>query len=427
LEHPPTLPFVARQPRLVEPSVSHPSLGPILAGHLRGSRAAITGRWLERLAARITVQPQEIFPTDDLLDHMPLLVDGIAACLEESCESIPADAAVAHHARELGALRYSQGFSEYEILKEFEILGGILFSFTMSAAGAVAESDPADALACASRLFRAIALVQQATTTRFLELARERVSEREGRLRAFHRALTHEMRNRIGATLGAGQLLQSLDVDPGQRTQLVGVIVRNADSMRLVLENLLELSRLDTDTRQQRHVPLGAAIAEATRHLRDMAANNGVEIRAAAPFPGVEVNAAAVELCLANLISNGIKYADRQRAARWVSVSAVVVNAPSGSPREVVVSVEDNGIGIPAEARGQLFERFFRAHTATNASIEGTGLGLNLVREVLQTIGGRIWLDDDADGTRISFAVPCRRSTDMTVISTSGNVPARAD
>lgn len=335
---------VALPSHFVGLSLPRPSLALVVADRLRESRAVITGRWLERIAARVTVHPQHIFPTDELLDHMPLLVDGIAGCLVDSCDTIPADAVVAHHARELGALRYAQGFSEYEILKEFEILGGILFSFTMAAASEGGMgADPAEAMACASRLFRGIALVQQATTTRFLELARERV--------------------------------------------------------------------------QQRHVPLGSAIGEAKRQLRDMAANSGVEIRVAPSVPAAEVNAAAVELCLTNLMSNGIKYADRQQPVRWVVISAEVMSGASGAPIEVIVCVEDNGIGIPAGARDQLFERFFRAHTATNPSVEGTGLGLNLVREVLQTIGGRVWLDDAIVGTRISFAVPCRRATDMSVLS----------
>jgi signal transduction histidine kinase len=397
------------------PAVTSSSLAPIIADRLRESRALITGRWLAQIAARVNVEPQMIFPTDDLLDHMPLLVDGIAGFLDNPTDTIPADAQIVHHARELGGLRYQQGFSEYEILKEFELLGGILFSFTMRVVGERAsDAAPQEAIACASRIFKAVALLQQATTTRFLELAKDRISEREGRLRAFHRALTHEMRNRIGATLGAGQLLQDLDVGPEERARLTGVVVRNADSMRLVLENLLELSRLDTETRQQRHVPLGSAIREAVRQLRDMAATNYVEVRVPPHIPLVEVNAAAVELCLANLLSNGIKYADEAQPNRWVLVSADAVADPSGAPIEVVVTVEDNGIGIPAHAHEHLFQRFFRAHDATHPSVEGTGLGLSLVREVVETIGGRVWIEQTAVGTRISFAVPCRRASDFT-------------
>ncbi len=392
------------------------TLATALAARLRAASAQITGRWLDRIAARVAINVEQIFPTDDLLDHMPLLIAGIADVLEDPGGSIAANAAVVHHARELGALRHRQGFNEYEILKEFEILGGVLFTFAMESAVDLEEgSGHADALACASRLFQSIALVQQATTSRFLELTKARVAEREDRLRAFHRALTHEMRNRIGATLGAGQLLQIPGIEATHRDQLAGVIVRNADSMRLVLENLLELARIDGDTRQQRHVLLRSAVAEATRQLRDMAATNRVEIRVAPEMPQVEVNAAAVELCLANLLSNAIKYADASQPAAWVSVTATLGQDEAGAD-EVIVSVRDNGIGIPTAARGQLFRRFFRAHEASNPAVEGTGLGLSLVRETLDGLGGRVWLDDADVGTAIAFAIPCRRAVDVAAL-----------
>jgi signal transduction histidine kinase len=406
--------------------VSSPDLAAVLASRLRESRAHITGRWLERIAARVTVSVENIFPTDDLLDHMPLLIAGIADFLEDPTDVIPADAVVVHHARELGALRHRQGFNEYEILKEFEILGGILFSFAMETAAEIdADGDHSAALACASRLFQSIALVQQATTSRFLELAKTRVAEREGRLRAFQRALTHEMRNRIGATLGAGQLLQIPDIDPAQRDQLAGVIVRNADSMRLVLENLLELARIDGDTRQQRHILLRSAVAESARQLRDMAATHFVEVRIQQDMPAVEVNAAVLELTLANLLSNAIKYSDPAKQTRWASVEAHLTETPDGAPVELVVAVHDNGIGIPPDAREQLFRRFFRAHEESNPSVEGTGLGLSLVRETLDGIGGRVWLEDTVEGMRVAFSIPCRRTVDPSV-GTSPDTARRA-
>src|SRR5690242_6479621 len=181
---------------------SRPMSSSNLAQHvgrrIRDARSALAGRWLERLATRVTVGPRQIFPTDDLLDHMPLLIDGIGSFVEDSTQAIPADSAVVHHARELGALRHVQGFSEYEILKEFEILGGILFTVVKEEVARVGPmGDGTDIIACSHRLFQALALIQQSTTARFLELARDRTTERENRLRAFNRALTHEMRNRI--------------------------------------------------------------------------------------------------------------------------------------------------------------------------------------------------------------------------------------
>ena len=109
-------------------------LAAALAALLRNSRMELTGRWLERIADRVALEPQRIFPTDDLLDHMPLLITGIANFIEQPEDLILADAGVVFRARELGALRHRQGFGEYEILKEFELLGSILFAFLIRAA-----------------------------------------------------------------------------------------------------------------------------------------------------------------------------------------------------------------------------------------------------------------------------------------------------
>jgi signal transduction histidine kinase len=402
-----------------EPS-SHPFMSPRpstelareLSGRIRAARTTLTGRWLERIAKRVSVPPREVFPTDDLLDHMPLLLEGIAAHMESPGETVTADSAVIFHARALGELRYTQGFSEHEILKEFEIIGGILFTFVMEQARQIAPAeDLAAAFDCASRLFSAVALVQQATTTRFVELARARVAEREDRLRAFQRALTHEIRNRVGAALSAGQLLQSVDLDAEQRARLAAVVIRNTDHVRLVLDNLLELSRLEVDARQQRHVPLASAVAEAVRQLRDMATDQEVEVSVVGELPAVEVNAAVIELCLANLRSNAIKYADPSKASRWVHVSAQANSPIADAANEVLVVVEDNGIGLPADRAHRVFERFYRAHEDTS-NVEGTGLGLSIVRETITAIGGRVWAERTEQGTRFLLAVPARRQRD---------------
>lgn len=390
--------------------MSSPNLAQHVGCRIRDARVALAGRWLERLAVRVTVGPPQIFPTDELLDHMPLLIDGIGGFVEDSAQAISADSAVVHHARELGALRHMQGFSEYEILKEFEILGGILFTVVKDEVALVGPmGDGTDIIACSHRLFQALALIQQSTTARFLELARERTTERENRLRAFNRALTHEMRNRISATLGAGQMLQSLDLSSEERASLSAVIVRNADNMRLILENLLELSRLDLDARQQRHVVLPSAIQEVARQLRDLATDRAVDLRIEAPMPAVEVNAAVVELTLANLISNGIKYSDSSKAERWVAVSAKV-GAEFDATQEVVVTVEDNGVGIPEVSLARIFERFFRAENVL--PVEGTGIGLSLVKDVVETVGGRVWAARTDRGSKFTFTLPCRRVTD---------------
>jgi signal transduction histidine kinase len=85
--------------------------------------------------------------------------------------------------------------------------------------------------------------------------------------------------------------------------------------------------------------------------------------------------------------------------------------------------VTDNGLGVPEAARPGLFQRFFRAHATLAPAIEGTGLGLSIVREIMESLGGRVWAEFPAEGSRFVLAMPCRRAADAVsamVQSTSG-------
>lgn len=371
----------------------------------------LTARWLERISARVAVDANKIFPSEGLLDHVPILIDGVAVYVADPGAVVSADMAVVDKARELGALRYSQGFDQYEILKEFEIFGGILLSFVGEVAEeAESQCTRGELLACAQRVFHAVSLIQQATSTQFLQLVSDQVADREERLRAFNRALTHEFRNRIGASLGAAQILELPDLEPDKRGELAALIIRNIRGMQRTLDNLLELTLVDADARQQRHLRLPRAAAEVARELREMASAQGVRLAVSDDLPNVEVPAAAVELCLTNLITNAIKYSDSASSERWIQVRGRLAD-PHDGKTETVVEVADNGVGVPEAERGRLFERFFRAsHGAQD--IEGTGLGLSIVRETVQALGGRVWAEFPEKGSVFAFSLPSRRERD---------------
>jgi signal transduction histidine kinase len=398
-----------------------------LARRLRANKDSLTQRWLERISARVAIHPNRIFPTDDLLDHVPLLIEGIASYLENPSLPVSADTPVIAKAMELGALRHAQGFDEYELLKEYEIFGAILFSFLVTAVDEIDwPCSRGELMLCAHRLYHAISLIQQATTVQFLALMKERLHEREERLRAFNRALTHELRNRIGATMGAGQLLQMPEIGGAEQQKLVEIVVRNMESMRLSLDNLLELTRMNNDTRQQRHILLPRAAAEVVRQLREFARSRGVRIQLDESIPEVEISAAAVELCLTNFVSNAIKYADSAKPDRWVPVRGRMEPATEEGPPQVVVEVADNGVGVPAEQRERLFERFFRGEAAVTG-VEGTGLGLSIVRETVESLGGRAWAEfPDDGGSRFAFALPTRRAQERSLLTPADGTPAVA-
>jgi signal transduction histidine kinase len=394
-------------------------LGPAIAERLRASRDDIVRRWLDRITARVAIAPGRVFPTDELLNHMPLLVDGIAALVAAPDADIDAEVPVTAKARELGALRYAQGFDAYQVLKEHELLGAIVLAFVEEVVeevvdGVRAGCAPRELVACLRRVAHAVELIRQATTVHFLELAGERVRAREDQLRRFNRLVSHELKNRVGAIRGAAALLHEPWLSEGERARFHRMVSENADGLQHVLGNLESLSRIEADARQHRHVLLPHAAAEAVRQLRDAAAARGVAVRVAGDLPAVEVDAAATELCLTNYVSNAIKYADPARDDRWVELTGTFhPREAGGGGGELRVEVRDNGVGVPPAERARLFEQFYRAGGGTVTGAEGTGLGLSLVRETVEALGGRAWADfPDAGGATFGFALPSRRAAD---------------
>jgi signal transduction histidine kinase len=393
----------------------------VLAAALREAREELVRRWLDRITARVAVSPDRIFPTDELLNHVPILIEGIASYVERPDQELDAEGPVIAKAMELGALRHTQGFDAYEILKEHEILGGVLFSYL----GEVVEQTAVpgtrpELLEAWQRVGHAVELIRQATMTHFLRLSSERVREREERLRRFNRMVSHELKNRVGAIRGAAALLSEPWLETVQRDRFVQMVRDNTEALQRVLDDLETLSRIDSDTRQRRNVLLPQAAAEAARQLRDAAQIRGVKVEIADDLPAVEVDAAAVELCLMNYLSNAIKYSDPAKPQRWAKVTGELrfPDRPDSGP-QLIVRVRDNGLGVPAESRGRLFEQFYRAHGSTVTGAEGSGLGLSIVRETSESMGGRAWVEFPEDGgTVFAFSLPSRREEDAAAAGT---------
>lgn len=407
-----------------------------LAARLREERDQLTQRWLDRISARVELDQVRVFPTEELLDHVPLLVEAIADYVEHPTQGVSSDMSAVAKAMELGELRYSQGFDEYEILKEYEIFGGVLYAFVADEVERSTEPcGRGELVVCTHRLFRALTLIQQASVTNYLRLMKTQLKEREKRLLGFNAALSHELKNQIGAAAGALDLLEMDGLPEPSRSEMLAVIGRNVRGLQGVLDNLLELTRLERETahdaRRQRHIMLRGAVAEVLRQLRDTARGAGVELRVSDDLPRIEVPAATVELCLTNYLSNAIKYADPSLSERWARVSATLRagarpddGAGAGEPYELVVTVSDNGLGVPPSRRGRLFERFFRAHEQTATAVDGTGLGLSLVRDAIEAVGGRAWAEFPDRGAVFAIAMPVRRERDHAVVGTPPASPA---
>ncbi|HJQ11743.1 MAG TPA: sensor histidine kinase [Gemmatimonadaceae bacterium] len=401
-----------------DPATYPLELAGILSDRLRTAKQELVTQWLNRISDRVAISSKRVFPTHELLNHIPLLIEGIAGYLKRPERDIDAKAPVVAKAMELGALRHGQGFDAYEILKEYEMLGEIIFAFLTDTADTIpGEHARRDFLICWQRIAQAMELIRQATMSHFLRLSDAQVNERENRLRKFNRTVAHELKNKINAISAAAMAVTEEWVAPSERKKFDDIIADNARGLEKVLTNLESLSRSQADSRHCRNVLLPEAASEAVRELADSAKARGVDVRVADDLPPIEVDAAVVELALMNYVSNGIKYSDRGKAERWVAISAALESPNTDHDREVVVRVRDNGIGIPADRRENLFREFYRAHDETVTDAAGTGLGLSIVREAVEAVGGRAWAEfPEEEGAVFAFSVPSRRKDDISAM-----------
>ena len=376
-------------------------------GHQIGSRMSeahesLAARWLDRLNELLPVTAGEVFPTGALLDHIPSLIREIAAYLkDEEVDEFAANTFVLDKARELGELRYEQRASVHQLLREYRVLSAILVTFVEEETTRLDMIAPSEVIAVLRRLSQAVAVLQQTTVETFIAKYTAQIDEQTRRLENFNRMVSHELRQPIGALQFAVKLAEASD-EAVARAGYREVIDRNLTRLVRLTDQLAMMSRLkaSTDTAQTQRLPLSLVAREVARQLRDMAERRDVEIRISESLPIIEVDVAAVELILVNLISNAIKYSDPSKPERIVQVLG------EAAPEAWSIVVEDNGMGIASEHLPRVFERAYRAHAERDEELgtDGFGLGLAIVSDCVKDLGGEITVES-RPGEGASFKV----------------------
>jgi signal transduction histidine kinase len=370
-----------------------------LGGELHRRSAELTRLWLDRLTARLDVQPRRIFPSDTLLNDMPEVLRAVSDYLCSGGD-IGAEQVVRDEMSKLARLRREQGYDIDEILAEFEILGNILYDALREEARKFGRKvSPDYAVEVGERLYRALMVITTITATTFREEGFQDRRERARLLGSFGRDLAHELRNRLSTAETALHLLDQEDLDGPTRERVLLALRRTVKRIEGVADDVhaLAIAQGSEETAQGRRLSLRALFEETVSELRGMAEERGVRIEAQEMVPDVQVDATRVELALINLIGNAVKYSDPAKEDRWVRVSV------QREDRYWRISVEDNGVGIPDGMQNRVFEQFVRAHPAV---AEGSGLGLAIAREAVEQMGGRIWLESQTGvGTTFAFTV----------------------
>jgi signal transduction histidine kinase len=195
-----------------------------------------------------------------------------------------------------------------------------------------------------------------------------------------------------------GYLLQDIEANDRDRVKTdVGYIEKAADRMDELLDDLLELSRIGRKVNPPERLSLRQLCSEACELLAGRIKSSGAEVVPPARDVFLWGDRVRLREVLQNLLDNAVKFSKPEAPIR------VFVETARRGESEWIVSVRDEGIGVDPRHQHKLFGLFEKLHTG-----EGTGIGLALVKRIIEVHNGRVWLESKGEGrgTRVSFILP---------------------
>ena len=228
----------------------------------------------------------------------------------------------------------------------------------------------------------------------------DRLQTTENARRRFVSDASHELKTPLaGIRLLTDSILQTEGMDEETTKEFVTDIGREAERLSRITENLLRLTRLDSGVVQQPYpVAVGPVLERVERMLNMVAAEKGVTISGQAAEDAVALATDDdVHQILYNLMENAIKYSAAE--------SGFVRAEARAEDGKVVITVTDNGIGIPDEDLPHVFDRFYRVDKMRSREVGGTGLGLSIVKDTVENRGGTITAGHGPEGVGTVFTV----------------------
>lgn len=228
-----------------------------------------------------------------------------------------------------------------------------------------------------------------------------RFREAEALKSTFISVISHELKTPVALIKGYAGTLRREDAvwDAGTVRNAAAIIEEEADRLTQLINNLLDASRLQAGglPLQKSDVLLDQMARRLVDKFRTQTDKHLLSVDLPA-FPPLQADAGRLEQVLSNLLDNAIKYSPRGGTVR---VSGQV------QPNQVIITVSDEGIGIPQEEQSHVFERFYRVDDTLSRRAPGSGLGLYLAKAIVEAHGGRIWVDSrPGQGAAFSFSLP---------------------
>jgi signal transduction histidine kinase len=369
------------------------------ADYLEQHKDEILDRW--RTAAQDeSAQAERLAAMDDreLLDHLPALIAALIGVLRGQEES-----QIEKDARDHGHQRRLDGYNVLDVLWELTIFRRVFLAVLDEASEAVADWIPVHESRTILDLLDLCARASIDQHVKETEQERDAAASRartlETQRQRFLSTLSHELKNQIQPILFGLQRLK--DSDPtGQQLRALEMIERQTRHQSFLVEDLLDLNR-----REIGKIELRRTLVDLRECVRHAAETNQAEVELKSldvrlELPGEPIYALVdrERLCQVtnNLMANAVKFTPKEGTIVWRLFQ---------EPGWQVMSIRDNGVGIKADDLAHIFEIFFQGEMATNVQHGGLGIGLPVVKNLLDLHGATIEAHSDGEGAGAEFLV----------------------
>jgi signal transduction histidine kinase len=235
---------------------------------------------------------------------------------------------------------------------------------------------------------QAVASLTNAEAFERQRLAMEQL-ERVNRAKSeFVSIVSHEFRTPLTGIQGFSEIMRDEDLTPAEMKEYAADINKDAQRLNRMITEMLDLDRLESGrmTVQREPTDLNALVRDAADRVRPNAPSHPITLALAPDLPQLSADRDKLTQVVANLLSNAVKYSP---------TGGEIVVTTLREADNVRLSVADHGMGIPADKLESIWERYSRIETDVTLGIQGTGLGLPIVRQIVGMHGGKVWAESE--------------------------------